>query len=112
MAKRYYEIIATCFDKRGRVLSSGTNDYHKSHPLMKMYAMKVGESELKHFKHAELSALLKAGPNVDTILVQRFDRYGANAQAKPCKTCQEIIKAYGVKTVRYTTTDGVEEYKV
>jgi hypothetical protein len=34
------------------------------------------------------------------------------ATAKPCVTCQAMLKGFGVKIVRYTTETGVQEYEV
>lgn len=113
MTRRRYEIIATTFDKKGRVIASAVNEYHRSHPLFKHFAVLAGESDQKIFKHAEFSAVLKSGDKeIDSILVQRFDLQGKPKLAKPCKTCQVMLKAMGVKTVRYTTEEGVKEYEV
>ena len=111
MSRKRYTIFSTTFDKRGRVIATGTNDYFRSHPLMKFHAELVGESSEKIWKHSELEALLQSkSKEVHSILVQRFDSEGRPKIAKPCKTCQSIIKSYGVKIVRYTTEEGIEEY--
>lgn len=113
MTRRRYEIIATTFDKKGRVIASGVNSYSKTHPLMKYFSEIAGESEHKASIHAELNACLKSGDKeIDSILVQRFDLQGKPKLAKPCRTCQVMLKAMGVKTVRYTTEEGVKEYEV
>ena len=58
------------------------------------------------------TALLQSkSKEVHSILVQRFDSEGRPKIAKPCRTCQSIIKSYGVKIVRYTTEEGIEEYE-
>ena len=111
MSRKRYEIVSTCFDKKGRVLSTGVNEYSRSHTLMKHFAEKAGESSHKIWKHSELSAVLKAGDKqVHSILVQRFDAEGKPSLAKPCPTCQVMLKAFGVKVIRYTTKEGIEEY--
>jgi hypothetical protein len=113
MTRRRYEIISTCFDKRGRVLATAKNDYDKSHTLFKHFAVLAGESPDKHYRHAEFNACLKSrGRDIHSILVQRFDAEGNPALAKPCKTCQLVLKSFGVKLVRYTTKEGVKEYEV
>lgn len=113
MKRKRYDLVATCFDKRKRVISSGANQYNKSHPLMKHFAELSGESDEKIYLHAELAALLAArGKEVDSVLVQRFDSEGSPRLAKPCKTCQTMLKAFGVRLVRYTTEEGVQEYEV
>ncbi len=111
MTQRRYEIIATCFDRKGKVLGTGVNSYIKTHPLMKYFAEKAGESAEKIFTHAELQAVLASQrKGIDSILVQRFKLNGEPALAKPCKTCQEMLKAFGVRRVMYTTEEGVQEY--
>jgi deoxycytidylate deaminase len=106
--KKRYTIIATTFDKKGNILGSGVNDYNKSHPLMKLYALKAGESELKIKKHAELAAILAAGnKDIHRIFVQRFTEDGEYALAMPCKTCQTMIKDFGIKVVEFTTPEGI-----
>jgi deoxycytidylate deaminase len=105
MRKRY-TIIATAFDKRGRVISTGRNNYQKSHPLMAHFAKIAQESEEKICLHAEVSALVQAKDRkVHSLLVQRIEGTGFGL-AKPCKTCSEAIKAFGVKFVQYTMSDG------
>ena len=111
--RKRYTIVATCFDKKGRVIGTGTNEYHRSHPLMQEFAIKAGESEDKIYRHAEFNAVLASGrKDVDTILVQRFHTNGDMANAMPCKTCQCMLKSFGVKYVRYTTDEGIKEYEI
>jgi len=112
MTRRRYEITATCFDKRGRVLATAVNDYNKSHPLMKHFSLLAGESEHKHAIHAELGAVLASrGKEIDSILVQRYDVQGRTKLAKPCPACQSMLKAFGIKYIRYTTEKGIEHYE-
>jgi deoxycytidylate deaminase len=113
LTRKRYEIIATAFDKKGRVLGTGVNDYSRSHPLMKHFAVQAGESEQKDKIHAELSAVLASGrKNIHSVFVQRFHNDGTMATAKPCMTCQAMLKGFGVKIVRYTSESGVKEYEV
>jgi deoxycytidylate deaminase len=113
MPRKRFHIEAFTFDKKGKFISRGTNDYHRSHPLMKHFALKAKEPEHKCWLHAEVSALLNArGKSVHTVFVQRFAADGTYALAKPCKKCYEAIKAFGVSSVKYTTNTGVEEIKV
>jgi deoxycytidylate deaminase len=111
--RKRYTIIATCFDRKGRVLGSGTNNYNKSHPLMQHFAVKAGESNDKIYVHAELAAVLQSGrKDIHSILVQRFHENGDMAVAKPCPTCQAMLKGFGVKLVRYTSEEGIQEYEI
>lgn len=112
MSRRRYQITASTFDIKGKPIATGVNNYKKSHPLMKHFALLAGESEEKHFQHAELAAMLESRTKkVHSILVQRFDAEGKTKIAKPCPTCQKMLKAFGVKVVRYTSDKGIEEYE-
>jgi len=107
-SKKRYQLFATCFDKKNNVIGQGVNDYKRSHPLMKKFAIEAGESEEKVFMHAELAAVLSAGrKKIHKILVQRFDSNGDPVLAKPCPTCQKMLKAFDVKVVQYTTENGI-----
>ena len=44
-----------------------------------------------------------------SVLVQRFDAFGKPKTAKPCKTCQAMLKGFGVQIARYTTDLGIKE---
>lgn len=107
--KTRYVITASCFDKKGRLISIGNNSYNKSHPEQKRYAIKAGQ-EYRQSLHAEIAALIRSkGKDVHTLLVQRFDSKGNPKLAYPCPVCMEAIKEYGVKKVIYTVDSGKEE---
>ena len=111
MSRKRYELIATAFDKKGRVIGAGINDYKKSHPLMRLYSEKSGDAEEKIFKHAELAALLSSGnKQVHSMLIQRFDVNGEPAMSMPCMTCQCMLRDFGVKEVQYTTKEGIKTW--
>lgn len=113
MTKKKFEIIATAFDKKGRVIYSGINNYSKSHPLMRKYALIAGEHPERLFIHAELLAILRAGERqVHSLLVQRFLSNGELALAMPCPICKEIIKDFGIKEVTYSDYDGYKIWRV
>lgn len=113
MTRKRYEIICTAFDKKQRVICTATNEYNRSHPLQKYFSEKAGESSQKCWKHAELSAIIKSRSKpIDSLLVQRYDSEGNPALAMPCRSCQEAIKAFGIRLVRYTTAEGIKEYYV
>lgn len=102
MSTKRYKIKATCYDKRGRVISSGENNYRKSHPLMQRFAKEVG-LENKIYLHAEVQALLRAGDReIHTIFVERYNADGSPATARPCPICQKAISYFGVKRVIFT----------
>lgn len=100
--KKRFEIKATCFDKKGKVISVGYNSYSKTHPIQSHFARLAGLPE-KTFLHAEVAALLKAkGKNIHKIKVERYDSEGNPANATPCPVCMKAIMAWGVKNIEYT----------
>lgn len=109
MVIKRYEIFATAFDKKGRVISKGVNDYRKSHPVMMSLAKSVGLEE-KIYLHAEIRALLRARDTpVHTLQIERYDANGEPALAAPCPVCREGLKLFGVKKIRYSYPDGYKE---
>jgi tRNA(Arg) A34 adenosine deaminase TadA len=103
MCKARHSILAQCFDRKGKLLSSATNSYTKTHPIQKFFAEQVGH-EAKIYLHAEIHAIIKAGDK--QIYKIEIIRTGKNKQplnAKPCAICQAAIKAYGISIVSYTT---------
>lgn len=112
MKKKRYNIKATAYNEKGMKLSSAVNNYSKTHPLQKYFSEKAGESEHKSCLHAELGALLKArGKSIYKLFVERYFDDGSPALAKPCKSCQEAIKAFGVQIVEYTSEEGIQSYE-
>jgi deoxycytidylate deaminase len=103
MSEKRFKLFATCYDKRGRILSYGENSYSKSHPMMKQLSLELlGHSE-RIYLHAEVQALLRAGDKkVHRLVVQRFDSEGKPALAKPCPICRKALELYGVKELCYT----------
>lgn len=102
-------IVATCFDRKGRVLGTGVNDYYRSHPLQKYFSIKAGLSADRIYIHAELAAVLASGKKrIHSIFVQRFGKRGDMLNAKPCKSCMLMLKFFDVKIVRYTHHLGIQ----
>lgn len=97
-----HKLIAKCYDKRGKLISTATNQYDKSHPLQSELADRVGLPE-KIFLHAEISAIIKARKKtIHKISIARFGADGSTRLAKPCPICQLAIKQAGIKVVEYT----------
>lgn len=100
--RKKYIITAKCYDKKGRLLSEGANNYNKTHPLMLYFAKKVNLHE-KIYLHAEVQALVRCGDKKPhKIVIERYNEDGSPALAKPCPVCAEAIKAFGVKEIEYT----------
>lgn len=99
---RKYDITATCYDKKGRVLSIGKNSYTKTHPMQAHFAKQVGMHE-RTFLHAEIKALLRSGDKqVHAIRIERYAKDGKPMNAAPCPICQKAINAWGVKEITHT----------
>lgn len=106
MSKKRFTIIARTYDKRGKQISIGINDYKKSHPMQKHFACLVGLPE-KDRIHAEIQALLRCKDVVPyKITVERYNSEGTPVLAKPCPICQRAIETYGASVVEYTTSNG------
>lgn len=98
-----HDLTAVIYDKRGRILSVGKNNYSKTHPMQKRYAIKVGVPN-KQFIHAEIAAIVNCR-NLDKayrIRILRFHRDGSPALAKPCTICMAAITAAGIAVIDHT----------
>lgn len=102
-------LAAQCYNKNGKLLSSATNSYKKTHPLQKMFACKAG-FPAKQYLHAEISAIIKAkGQTIHALHVSRFNKQGKMMNAKPCPVCCRAIREYGIMNVFYTSNNGCIE---
>lgn len=97
---------AFCLDYRGRIISSATNTY-KTHPQQARYAELAGRPK-KISLHAEMSALIKATEDVETLLVCRVNKRGELRNSKPCPICSLAIEKSNIKTVWYSMDHGFE----
>ena len=104
-----YFVGAILLDRRGNIISSGTNSFCKTHPYQKKLSEKV---VIKHkreqiYLHAEISALVKCNTTPYTIIVARIGKNESVYRlAKPCPICQEAIKQAQIKKVYYTNNNG------
>lgn len=102
-----HNIVATIYDRKGRVLSRATNNYTKTHPLQAYFARLAGENE-RIYLHAEIAALLKAGTKTPhSIFIERRTKDGPHGAGKPacaapCAICRLALEHFGVKKVTYT----------
>jgi len=98
-----HALTAILYDKKGRVLSVGQNNYVKSHPLMAKHAEEVGQP-YKIYLHAEVHAILKCKDltKVHRIFVARYGRQGESLNAKPCPICMSAIREAGIKIIEHT----------
>ncbi len=100
--RRKYTLTATIYDKRGRVLSREQNSYRKTHPLQSAFSKKYGNGH-QIFLHAEIHALikLKDWSKAYKIKVERYNKDGTPALAKPCKVCSEALQGAGIEIVEH-----------
>ena len=103
MSRQKQTITAIIYDKKGRVLSIGQNDYEKTHPMMLKYGKKVGMPE-RIYLHAEIAAITRCADmkKAHRMLITRFTKDGKPALAKPCPICESAIKATNIQIVDYT----------
>ena len=95
--QRIYAIIV---DKKGRILSSGTNSYTKSHPLQAYYCELATKEQHKIYFHAELQALVNLkGRKADKIFVARVAKNGTPLPSSPCPICKMAILDAGIHEV-------------
>ncbi len=101
-----HALTAIIYDKKGRVLSIGQNNYTKSHTVQAKYAKSAGKPE-NIFLHAEIHAIIKCRNlrKAHKIFIARHDKKGNPRLAKPCEICQGAIKEAGIKVIEYTVDE-------
>lgn len=93
--------MASVVVRGGKIISMGIN---KSNPgILKhpAYALKG--------THSELDAILSIDPKLlknSTIYISGLSRGNNTILSKPCDSCQQIIKEYGIKAAIYHTRSG------
>ncbi len=102
-SRNKFDLKATLYDKKGRVLSVGYNSYLKSHPLQAEFGERHGRPEAI-FLHAEIAALTKCKDwkKIHKIHIERYDKQGNPRLARPCEICQGALESIGVKEITYT----------
>jgi hypothetical protein len=97
---------ATIRDKKGRILSTATNSYRKTHPLQGHFAKLCGMEE-RPFLHAEIAALLRCKTSIPyEIYIERYGKDGKPRLAAPCAICSLALKAFNVHIIRYTQNES------
>ena len=100
--KKRYNIKATTYDRRGRVISVAYNDYHKTHPTQAEYARRADQVH-RQVLHAEILAIIRArGKQIHKIKIERYDWMGNPKDAAPCPVCSLAIKEAGIQLIEYT----------
>lgn len=100
-------IFAVITDKKGRILSEGTNSYTKTHTFQFRCATKTGLKE-KCFLHAEISAICKLSyqhkKRAYKLYIARVGNNDKVLLAAPCIICQEAISQTSIQVIEYTTS--------
>lgn len=98
-----HHLEAKIFDKRGRLISKGTNSYVKTHPLQAKHAKATGRPSAVYL-HAEVAAIARCRSlrAAYRIVVARFRADGTTGCAKPCRACQAAIAEAGIKVTEHT----------
>lgn len=100
--KKKFVILAKAYDKKGKLLSTATNTYSKTHPLQMHFAIQAG-SPKRAYLHAEILALIRAKDKVvHKLTIERYNADGTPAKAAPCEVCKKAIEAFGVKYIEHT----------
>ena len=96
--------------KGERILSQGCNEIRYNKYIKRLYPESV------HAEQAAIAKLLASRKLHDligaTIYVCRIGRNGLPRLAHPCITCDNLIRAVGIKRVVFTTHAGTSHYDV
>jgi deoxycytidylate deaminase len=104
-----YKLTAIIRDKRGLILSIGTNSYIKTHTAMYRLEKELGVSNpKKNFLHAEIDAIVRCR-HLDKayyIEIYRVGKSGKYLCSKPCKICMSGISKTPIRIIKYVNKDG------
>ena len=94
-----------------KCVSTGCNSLTRCHRVQAILDKERFGVDTTGMKHAEVDALLPLIQNgVDlsgaSVFVYREHKNGALACAKPCPSCEKLIKQCGVKRIYYTIENG------
>lgn len=107
----YPKVHIGCVVTNGhRIISSGFNS-RRSHPLQKRLNKERFSADSTHLLHAESAALIPLlGKDIDwkkcNIYIYREYKDGQKALARPCPSCQKLIRELGIRHIYYTGNDS------
>lgn len=105
-----FKLGAALYSRR-KLISVGWN-HTKTHPLL----FQGSKHRRQESRHAEFSVLLGVPKHLvvgSTVFVARVTKGGRVSMAKPCPSCQNLLKTAGVRKVYYSNPEGImEEYRV
>ena len=95
-----------------KIISSGYNTT-VTNPLQKHYnQFRFDTDSTMHSKHAEIDCLLPLLNRKDidfsrvSLYIYREHKSGEPACARPCKSCQALIKELGIRHIYYSNDGG------
>ena len=95
-----------------KIISSGCNT-NVTNPLQKHYnQLRFSTDATSHSKHAEVDCLLPLLNRKDidfsrvSLYLYREHKSGDPACARPCKSCQALIKELGIRHIYYSNDGG------
>lgn len=101
-----------------KIISSGCNSY-VTNPLQKRYnRFRFDTDTTTHSKHAELESLLPLINRRDidfsrvSVYVYRQHKSGELACARPCPSCEALIKELGIKNIYYSNECGFSHEEI
>lgn len=92
---------------RHKIISSGYNS-DRTNPLQKRLNVHRFEDEAIHKLHAEVSCLLPLIGRKDinfnevSLYIYREHKSGELAMARPCASCEALIRSLGIRHLYYT----------
>lgn len=92
--------MGAVLSRRGRVISVGYNQDQKTHPAAKNWSRRM---------HAECDCIVGTDRSLmrnAIIWVYRETRDGILGLARPCKDCQSLLVAAGIREAVYTDPYG------
>lgn len=96
------DVTCIAYNKRGRVLSIGHNNYVKTHTLQAKFAKRVGKPNAVYL-HAEIDCLIKSrGQPIHKVVIIRRLHGNKHGLAKPCSICELALKEFGVRQIEHT----------
>jgi cytidine deaminase len=95
--------VGSVLINKGNVASVGANN-HKTHPIS---GFKTTHSEIQAIIGVRWSDI--SGP---IIFVARININGKVGMAKPCLSCQKVLREYGVRKAYFTTAASIEELRL
>ncbi len=99
--------------ERSKIVAVGLNRNDKVNAKALEFARKLGLTHKLKFPylHSEedligkLIGMDRLSPSLK-IVVLRLNRFGVLGESKPCPSCTEVLKAYSLNRVWYSTSNG------